>query len=145
MKIISHRGNLSGRLPEQENHPDYILGVVRAGYDVEVDVWCIGEKFVLGHDLPQYEVSASWLKDLPLWCHAKNSDALEGMLVQGIHCFWHQQDFCTLTSRGIPWCYPGNWIRGGITVVMDSYHPAIVIPDGVLGVCVDDPIEWNRR
>ena len=145
MKIVSHRGNLSGRLSEQENRPDYILNAVQAGYDVEVDVWCIDGRFVLGHDLPQYEVSASWLKDLPLWCHAKNLDALQQMLEYGIHCFWHQHDVCTLTSRGIPWCYPEKWICGGITVVLDLYHPTIVVPDGVYGVCVDDPVNWSNR
>lgn len=145
MKIVSHRGNLLGRVPEQENHPDYVLNAVRAGYDVEVDVWRIDGKLKLGHDHPQYDVSVSWFKDLPLWCHAKNADALEYLLEQEIHCFWHQQDFCTLTSRGIPWCYPKKWMRGGITVVFEPYSETVVVPAGILGVCVDDPIKWNSR
>jgi hypothetical protein len=24
----------------------------------------------------------------------------------GIHCFWHQDDTYTLTSKGFVWCYP---------------------------------------
>lgn len=144
MKLLSHRGNLLGPVPQLENSPDYILSAVRAGYDVEIDVWCVDGKLKLGHDFPQYDTSISWLKPLPLWCHAKNADALEYLLSEGIHCFWHEQDFCTLTSRGIPWCYPGNWIQGGITVVFDSYTSSVVIPDGVLGVCVDDPVNWKH-
>ena len=39
MKLISHRGNLNGRIPERENHPDYIDEAIEAGYDVEIDIW----------------------------------------------------------------------------------------------------------
>jgi hypothetical protein len=145
MKIISHRGNIDGKNPDAENQPNYILSAVSLGFDVEIDVWFKHGKFFLGHDEPQYETTIEFLSSIPAWCHAKNLDAFERMLNHDIHCFWHQQDFCTLTNRRIPWCYPGNWIRGGITVVLDSYHPDIVIPDGVLGVCTDDPVNWRNR
>ena len=39
MKIISHRGNLTGPDPKQENKPSQILKVLEKGYEVEVDVW----------------------------------------------------------------------------------------------------------
>ena len=55
MKLISHRGNISGPNPERENHPEYIFEVLQAGYDVEIDVWFVDNKFMLGHDEPQYE------------------------------------------------------------------------------------------
>ena len=144
MKIISHRGNLNGRNPELENNPDYILAAVSAGYDVEVDVWCIDGSLKLGHDCPQYDISISWIKQFPLWCHAKNKDALDLMLSEKIHCFWHEQDKFTLTSYGIPWCYPGNWMRGGISVVFTDFNTDFNIPSFILGVCVDDPIKWNK-
>ena len=139
MKIISHRGNINGRVPEMENHPDHIISAVRCGYEVEVDVWFIEGKFKLGHDSPQYGVSASWLKDFPLWCHAKNSDALVELLSEGIHCFWHERDSYTLTSHGIPWCYPCKYIRGGISVIENSVFVDVgeVFTNDIMGVCVD--------
>jgi hypothetical protein len=146
MKIISHRGNLTGRNPEQENHPSYIQAAIDAGYDVEVDVWYVDGEYYLGHDSPQYRVYGTWLKELQevLWCHAKNAAALEQMLSAGLHCFWHETDRYTLTSRGIPWCYPDNHMAGGITVVKDypaDYH----LPVDALGVCTDYPEDWRKR
>ncbi len=41
MFLISHRGNISGKLPERENTVDYIQEALGLGYDVEVDVWMV--------------------------------------------------------------------------------------------------------
>ena len=35
MKIISHRGNVRGPIPEKENRPSYIDCALGNGYDVE--------------------------------------------------------------------------------------------------------------
>ena len=34
MILISHRGNLTGKNPERENHPDYIKEALDLGFDV---------------------------------------------------------------------------------------------------------------
>ena len=39
MILISHRGNLEGKQPEQENNPLYIYNALNKGYEVEIDVW----------------------------------------------------------------------------------------------------------
>lgn len=144
MKIISHRGNLDGRNPEQENHPFYIQTALDVGYEVEIDVWYVDGHFYLGHDSPQHRVYGSWLQEINglLWCHAKNDAALGKMLELGLHCFWHETDRFTLTSKGIPWCYPGNFIPNGVTVVFDNNVPA---PKEVLGVCTDYPVKWKCK
>ncbi len=36
MKIISHRGNVRGPIPEKENRPSYIDCALGNGYDVEI-------------------------------------------------------------------------------------------------------------
>ena len=143
MKIISHRGNLTGRITDQENRPSYIQAAIDAGYEVEIDVWCVEEKFYLGHDEPQYFVEDSWLKDRIslLWCHAKNEQALHRMLQLGLHCFWHESDRFTLTSKAIPWCFPNNYQPNGVTVVF-GYE--INIRD-VFGVCTDYPLSWTAK
>ena len=50
--LISHRGNIDGRNVEYENNPNYIEAAINLGYDVEIDVWFIDGKFMLGHDEP---------------------------------------------------------------------------------------------
>ena len=72
MILISHRGNLSGPDPSKENHPDYIRAARSAVSGVEVDVWFLDGKFVLGHDHAQYEINKEFLYGTNMWCHAKN-------------------------------------------------------------------------
>jgi hypothetical protein len=107
--LIAHRGNVNGKQPERENTVAYINEALKQGYHCEIDICKFdGEHYYLGHDDPQESVSISWLRDNNLWCHAKSFNALEAMIVHGIHCFFHNTDNYTITSRGWIWAYPGQ-------------------------------------
>ena len=121
MKLISHRGNLDGKT-DRENQPDYIMEALSSGFDVEVDVWNITGRYLLGHDTPLYIVGKRFLQNDNLWCHAKNILALESMLKDNIHCFWHQEDDVTLTSKGYMWTYPGKELTDKSVVVMPEHY-----------------------
>ena len=131
--IISHRGNLLGPQPCAENKPDYIEAAHDAVGQVEIDVWWKDGGFWLGHDAPQFCVGLSWLQQPWLWCHAKNVEAMERLLASDTHCFWHQDDLLTITSKGIPWCRPSVYMSKGITVLDTSEFPR----RDVLGYCSD--------
>tara|TARA_R100000388_G_C7219806_1_gene148269 strand:+ start:477 stop:923 length:447 start_codon:yes stop_codon:yes gene_type:complete len=118
VKIISHRAYVAGEDPHLENHPDAIQALLDTGLDVEIDVWLIDGVYYLGHDGPKYEIRENFLKQGALWCHAKNISALEQMLASDIHCFWHQEDDYTLTSRGYIWVYPGKETSGKNSVLV---------------------------
>jgi hypothetical protein len=138
MKIISHRGNITGPNKGAENKPEYILEAITQGFDVEIDVWYIDKRVLLGHDFGQYQINPSFLKNKHLWCHAKNLEALEFMLENDIHCFWHQGDNRTLTSKGFIWTYEGHSLgRKSIACWMnaDGDFPS----PGVFGICTDYP------
>lgn len=137
MKIISHRGNLTGKTSE-ENKPSYIKNALNTQFDVEIDVWLVNDKLFLGHDTPQYQIDMNFLLNDKLWCHAKNKKAFEFLLKNNVHVFWHETDKFTLTNRGIPWCYPGNYLKSGITVEL-KYKKEI--PE-VYGLCTDYPLKW---
>lgn len=136
MKIISHRGNLSGPNPAEENNPAYILAALSEGFDVEVDAWFIDEHFYLGHDEPKFQVDSQFLAKRELWCHAKNYSALFELMKIDAQCFWHQEDDLTITSSGFIWTHSKNpyscnksvhcWIDG-----------KGVMPSGGYGVCTD--------
>jgi len=104
--LISHRGNLNGKNKNRENSPQYIREALDRGFEVEIDVWYKNKQWYLGHDEPNYLISLDFLKNPKLWCHAKNKDALYEMLEENIHCFWHEEDECVLTSKGIMWAHP---------------------------------------
>jgi len=131
--IISHRGNLRGPCREAENNPAYLEMARDAVGNVETDVWWRDGCFWLGHDAPQFCVSLSWLEQPWLWCHAKNTDTVGPLLSAGVHVFWHENDLLTLTSRGIPWCQPGVYLRNGVTVLFGAVFPE----NAVLGYCSD--------
>ena len=78
MKIIAHRGNLTGPNALTENSPDQINLCISKGYDVEIDVWYREENFYLGHDNPIFKIPFSYLLERKerLWIHCKNQNAL---------------------------------------------------------------------
>jgi len=142
MKIIAHRGNLNGPDEKNENNPSYIQKALDADFDVEIDVWFLGGKLYLGHDKPVYLIDDFWLKSRSnkLWCHAKNLDVIYKFFdMKDINFFWHEHDKMTLTSKGIPWLYPKNFIRNGVTVDLEKSKS--IIPD-IYGICTDYAKEW---
>ncbi len=121
MILIAHRGNIAGPNPQLENKPEYLAGALSSGYDAEIDVWLIdGSSLFLGHDEPQYPILESFISTNAefLWCHAKNVEALEFLLIKGYHCFWHQEDTYTITSERKIWTYPNKPLPTNAICVM---------------------------
>lgn len=137
MILISHRGNINGRILEAENHPDYINDTIKLGYDVEIDMWWIDGRIYLGHDEPQYEVSDKWLEDRidKLWVHCKNIELLNWIRSTELHYFWHENDTVTLTSKNYIWAYPGKQpIKGSIAVMPELNNDDVT---NCIGICSD--------
>ena len=147
MIIIAHRGNLDGSNPDKENHPDYIVEAIKAGFNVEIDVWNIDNKYYLGHDEPQYEVTLDFLSEPQYWLHCKNIKALH-YLVDCAHCwnygpcFYHNTDDAVLTSHGWLWTYPGKEITNTSIAVMPETVPNWNYTKAA-GVCTDFPRKYQ--
>ena len=137
MKLIAHRGNIHGPNEELENNPNQIDKCIELGYYVEIDLRYdeLTKNMWLGHDEPQYRIDSDFLQNDKLWCHAKNIDALYGMMVSGVHCFWHQNDAVTLTSKGYLWNYPNTQVTNKSICVL----PELQIADtkNCAGICSD--------
>jgi restriction endonuclease S subunit len=146
MIIIAHRGNLNGPNPDKENHPDYIEEALKAGFDVEIDVWCINGQYILGHDKPQYEVSYEFISNIKLWQHCKNITALTNLVESieylDVHCFYHNTDDVTLTTNCWLWTYPGKEITKNSIAVMPERVPGWDISKAA-GVCTDFPYKYK--
>lgn len=141
---ISHRGNINGKNVEKENSPEYIISAIEQGYNCEIDVWFLNGEWLLGHDKPTYKVDEEFLKNEHFWCHAKNIHALVEMLKESdIHCFWHQEDDVTLTTKKYIWTYPNKPICGGnaIAVLPEQYKNDI---KECVGICSDYIEEYRR-
>ena len=143
MILISHRGNINGKIPEYENNPDYVDSAINLGYDVEIDLWWVDGRTYLGHDEPQYEVSDEWLRDRmdKLWVHCKNVELLNWIRSTALHYFWHEEDTLTLTSKNYMWVYPGKQPVIGSIAIMPEIHNDDV--SKCLGVCSDFIKRYN--
>jgi hypothetical protein len=140
MILISHRGNISGPNPEQENHPEYIVEALKQGYDVEIDVWFKDNKFMLGHDEPQYEFPFELIDQAypKLWIHCKNIDALSKLNEldpngSKVNYFWHENDLGVLTSKSYIWST--NLINNGILVMPELFDKQPI--ETTMGICSD--------
>ena len=119
IKLISHRGNLYGKDDLLENNPDHIKNL---NIDVEVDVWLIDSVLYLGHDFPKTKIELDFFNKT-IWAHTKNVEALYFLLSKNIHCFWHQNDDYTITSKNYIWVYPGKTlIKDCIAVLPENLY-----------------------
>ena len=137
MILISHRGNVMGRIPNNENNPNYIDEAINAGFDVEVDMWWVDGRVYLGHDNPQYEVDNEWLVDRAdkLWVHCKNVELLNWIRSTILHWFWHENDTMVLTSKNYMWVHSGKQPIVGSIAVMPEIHNDDI--SKCIGVCSD--------
>jgi hypothetical protein len=112
MKIISHRGNLTGPDLSIENLPEQIDKCISLGYDVEIDLRIKNEIPHLGHDYSQYEVSFNWILERisNLLIHVKEFDALIWLKenIPNARFFCHQSDDFTIVSDGAIWVHNLN-------------------------------------
>ena len=137
MILISHRGNINGKIVEEENNPNYIDDAITLGYDVEIDAWWVDGRVYLGHDKPIYEVDNKWLGERAdkLWVHCKNVELLNWIRSTILHYFWHEEDTLTLTSKQYMWVYPGKQPIVGSVAVMPEMHNDDV--SKCVGICSD--------
>ena len=141
MKLISHRGNISGRNIHLENDPDYITCTMHSGYDVEIDVWYECDRLWLGHDEPEYKTTIGFLLSNAdkLWIHCKNFEALNYLLEEeSLRLFYHEYEDHTIMSNRLIWAHDINKANGRCIIPLltkESIEQWIPIP--VYGVCSD--------
>lgn len=145
MKLIAHRGNISGPNSDKENHPDYIETALSQGFDVEIDLRIIDGKYYLGHDLPQYEVKKNFIFRDELWIHCKDIktfDIISGS--RSLNSFFHDQDDCALTTHGWIWTFPRNiYLSDKSVAVMPERVPEWDL-SRAYGICTDYPVEYQK-
>ena len=117
MKIISHRGNLNGPDPENENTLKSIFLALEKGFDIEIDTWVIDNLIYFGHDKPTTIIEEKIISQIGNngWFHCKNLEALTllSKFDNNINYFYHNQDDFTLTC----WDFvstpsnPGSWMH----------------------------------
>jgi hypothetical protein len=147
MKIISHRGNLNGPDPENENTLKSIFLALEKGFDIEIDTWVIDNLIYFGHDKPTTIIEEKIISQIGNngWFHCKNLEALTllSKFDNNINYFYHNQDDFTLTNKNYIWTYPEKPIsERSIMVNLDvpkltNYK---ILPAGICS----DYMYWNK-
>ena len=142
MKIISHRGNINGPLPEKENRPSYIDSAIQLGYEVEVDLRYINGEFWLGHDIGQYKIELSWMEPRKemIWFHCKDIESsLELLKFVNYKFFCHSNDPYVLTSTNKLWVHDlkGKINKNCIIPLLDKKDISTYINDAPYAICTD--------
>jgi hypothetical protein len=143
MILISHRGNITGRIPEAENRPAYIQDTIVLGYDVEIDVRMKEGQLYLGHDHPQYRVELDWLLERKdsLWIHTKDFESLNLLIDTGLRVFFHEQERQTIINNtNLIWSHDlGSVSNKSIIPLLDleSIEEYGYLTQDVYGVCSD--------
>lgn len=137
MKLISHRGNLSGPNKQKENSPAYLTNAINLGFDVEVDVWVLNGEIFFGHDRPTYLINKNFFVSIAnnSWFHCKNLEALYFLSLKfpNFNYFWHESDKYTITSSGYIWTYPGEQVTD-LSIIVDD---GVTKYQNVFAVCSD--------
>ena len=140
MKVVSHRGNLSGPSDEKENSPNQIDLAINKGYLVEIDLRVVNDEYLLGHDEGKFKISYSWLMERAskLVIHAKDLDTCDILSsnLDDLNWFYHTDEDVVQTSKGWLWAYPGIYLKNAITVILDKDQ---IFPENIRGVCTDYP------
>lgn len=145
MRIIAHRGNLTGRDHGNENSPDKIDYVLSCTpFDVEIDVWKTSEGWFLGHDDPYHKVEYDYLVNPRFWLHAKTGEAFSLLQAdERMNVFFHSVERYVLTSKGQIWTYYGERLFSQSICVMPERDNGFVF--GIYGVCTDFPYMMVER
>ena len=148
MKIIAHRGNIYGPVPERENTVAQIKKCLDLGLDVEIDIRVKNNKLWLGHDSYNSKTSEGFLFDIRenLWIHCKNLEALKFFREKkdSYNYFWHNKDSYTLTSKLYFWSYPESELSSNCICVMPEWNKDINLiknlkNQNIAGICTDYP------
>ena len=145
MIFISHRGNIAGPNPKDENKIEYINNAIELGFNVEIDVWFYKNNFYLGHDNPEYKINKNFLLNKKLWCHAKNFDSLVNLKKIKAHFFWHQEDDFVLTSKGFIWTYPGKKLNNKSICVLPEKTKKFDHSKDYAGICSDFIHKYKKK
>jgi hypothetical protein len=149
MKIISHRGNLNGPCKPLENSIPYINIAINQGFDVEIDVRYVNERFYLGHDEPEYEVPIGWLVENKnkLLIHCKDIFSLDVLSQMGdlFHYFGHSNDLFVLTSKQYIITIPQVKLQKNSILVMPEFFNFKENNFTCAAVLTDYPLNYKNK
>lgn len=147
IRIIAHRANLDSYTLDADSNSINIRKILdKTKFDVEIDIWKIGNYLYTGHDKPSYLVY-DFLENVLLSSdrilfHAKNIEVYKYLLDKQANVFWHQNDDYALTRERKIVVFPGKVPIKDSIVMRPELYPLESLKD-VYAVCTDYPEMWS--
>jgi hypothetical protein len=141
--IISHLGNISGRVPDLENKLAYVQAALKAGWHVMVDVRYHSGGFYLPRAGGFDTVPPGFFSKQRVWSRAADPETLDALCNIGAHALTASDAPFTLTSAQFVWTLPGYPLSPraiaaypelGTPDWLDAYEPA--------GLCSNQPAAY---
>ena len=151
MKIISHRGNLTGPDKKRENNIDCIIECIeKFSIDVEIDLHVKKNKIYLTHDeIFSSKTRITSFDDFKkyknkLWIHCKNIEALiyANENLSQFNYFGHTNDPFVLTSKKYIFTLPSLLTGDKVIWVMPELINACNKVKNVYAVLTDYPLKF---
>ena len=144
MILISHRGNLDGRIPEKENSEEYIDTAIKLGFHVEIDVRTNNNELYLGHDEAQYLINLNWLIDRSefLFIHVKDFESFNFLInYDKLKIFFHTcEEHVIINNTKLLWSHDlKNISKKSIIPLLslDDIKLHSHLKNDVFGICSD--------
>jgi glycerophosphoryl diester phosphodiesterase len=154
--VISHRGNINGPDPLNENKIESIvLCIEKYSLNVEIDIHVKQDDIYLTHD----DIVCNSLTDEEkkilirykdyLWIHCKNIEAISFMskFYPEFNYFGHSNDDFVLTSKGYIFTKPSKAMGSNIICVMPEMVENITndIIYSCKGILTDYPLKYEKN
>ena len=141
--IISHLGNIAGRVPERENTIKYLQEALKAGWHVMADVQFVNGAFILPHDNGFSAAPPSFFSNQRVWSRCQNAETMDALCNIGAHAFIAGDSPLALTSAQFIWTLPPRELSPRSIAVypelaetdwLEQYEPA--------GLCSNEPMNY---
>ena len=141
--IISHLGNIDGRLPDKENRLSYLKAALKAGWHVCADVVFYNSGFLLPYQNGFDPAPMSFFSQSRVWSRCHDAETLDALCNIKAHAFFTSDSGHTLTSEQFVWTLPPDPLVGRAIAAfpeltdpdwLEKYEPA--------GLCSNTPIQY---
>lgn len=141
--IISHLGNIDGRVPERENTLPYIKEALAAGWHVCIDVWYTNGNFVLPTTHGWQPVPPSLLSNYRVWARTHDPETIDALCTIKAHCVIATESPVALTSEQFIWSLPPTpLVSRAIAVFPELAEPGWLEQYEPAGLCSNEPARY---
>lgn len=141
--IISHLGNIDGRVPERENTLPYIKEALAAGWHVCIDVWYTNGSFVLPAARALQPIPPSLLSNCRVWARTHDPETIDALCTIKAHCVIAAESPVALTSEQFIWSLPPTpLVSRAIAVFPELAEPGWLEQYEPAGLCSNEPARY---